>query len=194
MKKLKWFSLIEMLMVISIILVFLVVFQWFFKPKNIEIYYWQKCINELYSFINRFTIAWLTSKWFNSWWVMIYPSSYRTEILASENKIINSISWTQRETVNLSWIDSSKKLCYINDVYNIQLTWEDIIINIGKWSLNNLFDINKSNGTWQVSLLLCGKNNSCITIWQYIVDKRSQTITKRVCLGFSWNDCLQWNQ
>lgn len=196
MKKVKWFSMVEMLIVISIILTFMLIFQNFFKPKDMQIYQWQKCVNDIYNFVNTFVNAWLTNKWFNSWTDMIYPSSYKTEIRPSENKLINSINtwigYITREIATLSWTNG-ENLCYINSVYNIILTGENIDIEIIKWSSNNQFNI--SDSTWYTDLLLCKWNNLwCIHIWQYIIDKRSQTIIKRVCLSFSWGNCLQWNQ
>jgi len=201
----KWFSLIEMLIVMSIILILLVVFQNLFKPTNVRVYSWQKCVNDLYGFVNTFVNQWLTSKWFQSWTDMIYPTSYKTQMFPSQNKIINIINAGSTDieqwVVNLSWVNSSQ-ICYINSTYKIVLSWADIEI-INKWSTNQ-FDISWSanNITWQTDLYLCRINNwGCIHIWEFGIDKRSQTITKRVCLGFSWNmtnfswsDCSKWNQ
>jgi len=177
-------------------LTFMLIFQNFFKPKDMQIYQWQKCVDDVYNFINTFVNAWLTNKWFNSWTDMIYPSSYKTQIIPSENKLINSINtgigYIILQTTTLSWTNT-ENLCYINSVYNVILTGENIDIEIIKWSSNNQFNIN--NSTWYTDLLLCKWNNLwCIHIWQYIIDKRSQTIIKKVCLSFSWSNCLQWNQ
>lgn len=190
--------MVEMLIVISIILTFMLIFQNFFKPKDMQIYQGQKCVNDIYNFINTFVNAWLTNKWFvSSWSDMIYPNSYKTEIIPTDNKIVNSIKtgtdYTVIETANISWINTDN-LCYIDSVYNIVLTWTNITIEISKWISNNQFNINNSS-TWYTDLLLCKWNNIlCKHIWQYIIDKRSQTIIKRVCLSFSWSNCYRWNQ
>lgn len=196
MKKAKWFSMIEMLIVISIILTFMIIFQNFFKPKDMQIYQWQKCVNDIYNFVNTFINAWLTNKWFYSWTDMIYPNAYKTEIRPSENKITNSIDmgmgYIQLQTANLSWINT-ENLCYIDSIYNILITWAAIDIEITKWISNNQFNI--SDSTWHTDLFLCKWNNIwCKHIWQYVIDKRSQSIIRRVCLNFSWNNCSQWNQ
>lgn len=200
MKRFKGFSLIEMLLVISIILVFIAVFQSSFKPRDMQIYNWQKCVNDLYSFINKFTMAGLSSKWFNSWLTMIYPSAYRTQILPSQNKVINSIStgivYIEQSSTNLSGTNTSQNVCYINSVYHMLLSWEDVDMEINKWELNNQFDLSgvSNSITSQINLFLCKSGSVCIQMGQYLIDKRNQTITKRVCLGFSWSDCLKWNQ
>jgi hypothetical protein len=199
MKRSKWFSLIEILIVLSIILVFLIVFQGFFKTKDMHIYSWQRCVNDLYSFINTFVNQWLTSKWFNSWSVMVYPTKYSIQLNYTENKITEYISWSiERGVVYLSWTSPSQKnICYINGAYNMLISWNLGEVRVTKWSNSNQFEIILTN--WEISttaytdLFLC-KSTECMHIWQYLADIRNQTITKRVCLSFSWSDCLQWNQ
>lgn len=200
MKKIKWFSLIEIIIVMAIILWFLAIFQNIFKPKNIQVYYWQKCVNDLYAFINTFNIAWLSSKWFDIWWNMIYPIAYKTEIISNQNKVINYIdTWAgyfELQIANLSGVNSPNDLCYINQMYRVELTWENITIESIKWSANNQFNISWWIYSWHIDLLLYQNWWSYTHIWQYTIDKRSQTIIKRICLSlvFNWTWCTQRNQ
>lgn len=200
MKKLKWFSLIEMLIIISLILIFMVVFRSQLIPKNTHIYHWQACVNNLHDFISSFATAWLTNKWLYSGQQLIYPDKYQILIEPSENKIANLINSNNSiEEINLSWTISSDNICYINSSYKIFLTWSDLELEINKWQWNNQFNFTTSSwlnlNTWKTELLLCKNNLSeCLQIWEYLIDKRSQTIIKRVCLAFSWSDCMKWNE
>lgn len=198
MKKTNWFSLLEIIIIISLILVFMLIFRNQLIPKNVQTYKWQTCVNDLHNFIQSFVTAWLTNKWIYSWQDLIYPEKYTINIKTSENKVTKQISWNILETVNLSWEISSQNICYIDNNYKIFLTGNDLELEINKWGLSNQFNLSLSwikVNSWETNILLCKNEwSDCKKIWQYLIDKRSQTIIKRVCLAFSWSDCIKWNE
>ena len=208
--KKKWFSFLEMLIVVMIVSVLFVAFRWSFQIKNKDILYGQSCIETIYGQVNNFLYAWLSSKWVFSWSSTIFPNEY----------IINfqPISWlielkykTGENTSDILYssieITENRNIGYCSsNSYILQLTWENYEIHINKWLQENaalqFFYLSGKNfsgenltNIWVNSFLQCNNQWTwCKTIARFESDTRTVSIKKQICLSFTGaNDCLEWD-
>ena len=186
--------MIEIILVILIMSVLFVAFRNLFQVKNKDVIYGQTCIENLYGDLDNFIKSAIRSQGLNSWGTIIYPDRYVIEILPSQNTItldyiIDTVSH-QYQTYQLTGNIPSQRYCQTNS-YSILLSGTD-----------NLLTINKGLGTnaQYQSFRLSWANNFSLTtdiflynngstegkqIGQFVVDTRTQSIQKRLCLNIT---------
>ena len=200
----KWFTTIELLIVIILISVLLVTFSGIFQLKNKDNLYWQVCVNNLYGNISDFFFAGLTSKSIFSGSEKIFPSIYYVDFNIPDNEIIlkyqNSGTIQNSRVYQLSWNISASYYCMTNS-YQIILSWSSTTIKINKWlsqdeNLQTLtLSWSASDFTWEVNFMQCGNDNTpCKELWKIEMDTRTQNIKKKICLNIngSWS-CQEWD-
>lgn len=203
MYKKKWFSFLELLIVMMIISILFVTFRSSFQIKNKDILYGQACIETIYGQVNNFLYGWLSSKSLFSWSTTIFPNEY----------IINfqPLSWIielNYKTEESGWdivynkieINKNTNITYCtSNSYIIQLTWNNYWIYIKKWLQNNnnmsSFYISGENliNTGETVFLQCSNQwTLCKTIARFETDTRIMGLKKQICLSFTeTGDCIE---
>lgn len=196
----KWFTMLELIIVIWIILVLILTFRNVFQNNNKDFLYAETCINKIYGDINNFIFSAITSKWLYIDENLIYPKQY--DIIINPDYNINFWYIDQN---NQSWIYltndlSSPKLeenyCKTPN-YEIKFSGDNFEININKEVLHNsslsTFQISDGNFTKNIDLFLCYADNNCKEIAEFTIDARTQSIQKRFCIQINKeeSECLQ---
>jgi hypothetical protein len=76
--------------------------------------------------------------------------------------------------------------------YDMKLSWSNLDIIISKWLAS--FTLSWTAGfTWSIDFMQC-TTTFCKQIGQLIVDTRTQSIQKSLCLTLSWSECTEWDR
>lgn len=202
----KWFTILELIMVIWIISILIVTFRDIFNNSNKDYLYAEVCVNKIYWDINNYIYSALTSKWlYVSWSWTIFPKQYTIKIQPSNNEFsldykINTWTWTYIQE-NLDNQAMEEYYCKTNK-YTIYLSWDDFNITINKSSIQDqtlpTFTINDGQAefTKTTAINLCYTGNDCKEIYNFMTDIRTQTISKKKCLLINdqWTNCLERDQ
>ncbi len=206
----KWFTLLELIMVIGIILVLIVTFRNIFQNTNKDYLYAETCVNKVYWDINNFLYSAMTSRGLyittGSTTGTIFPQQYMIAITPNKNEIELSYKTEQNITgTYIKYVLSGESLgqyyCKMNN-YTTKMSWDNFNIIINKASLQDqtlpTFTIN--NG-WEIftqntQIYICYPWNTCKEIANFITDIRTQTIQKKKCILINkdWSNCLQRDQ
>lgn len=186
----KWFTILEMILVILVMGIIFLFSQNLFLSTNQNSLYSQSCINFLYWDIRNFLEGGITGKGFFSGNQRVFPDTYTIYFDTTLNAVrlryvVNTIPTTTK-TLYLSWGSSTTSSCLWKS-YRTLFTGANIGITINKniqvWSEKNSFELTgTTNTTGGVMVLLC-EGITCKQVHQFIIDKRiSQIISKR-CLS-----------
>ncbi len=201
MYKKRWFSFLEMLIVIMIVGILFVAFRSSFEIKNKDTLYGQSCIETIYGQVNNFLHAGLSSKSVNSWSTQIFPDTYniifspdqqRIELQYEEQwstHIYSSIAITGN--TDISYCSSNK--------YTIQITWDTYELYINKWLQENadlkffyISGTNVANTGANIFLQCDTQGTGCKTMARFESDTRTVSIKKQMCLTFTWaGECFE---
>jgi hypothetical protein len=81
--------------------------------------------------------------------------------------------------------------------YDIVLSWPNLAVTINKGLAQNTnfqsFILSGWWFIWSVDVLQC-KRSVCKQIGQLIVDTRTQSIQKKLCLTLSGSECTEWDR
>lgn len=202
--KRRWFTMIEIILVLLILSILFLSFKQLFQIKNKDVVYGQTCIENLYGKINNFAKSAIRSQSIYSWSVAYYPDTYKVEIIPSQNAIALSyiISWTTHihQTYQLTGNVPTQRYCETNE-YIIQLSGNDEVLSINKWLGEN----NQLQSFWlsgsqhfgtSIDIFLYTNNNPTGKhIGTFIIDTRTQAIQKKLCLNIAtWGNCLEWDK
>lgn len=207
MKKKKWFTLVEIVLTISIMSILIFAMKPFFQSDKKDYIYIESCINKVYGDMNNFMYTAATSKWIASGNVAtdrIFPEKYTIQI---KNSWEIELGYTQN-----NWVTGNYRTNYLKDLayyycvtrqYTSKLSWDFFTLTINKASSNNNWDSqgyelsgSKSQFTGSTSLYLCYTGDLCREVANFEIDTRIQAIKKRKCLIFNegyW-PCLQRDQ
>lgn len=186
----KWFTLVEILMVMWIIALLIWAIS-FFMPNNGDkkIKFGKECSNYIYQEIVNELNSVQKNKTINSWWIIYNHIS--SDIMGDKQKLnleIESNYWDQKvykELINWKWICSSDYIWNQNN-YLIKTT---------KWFL---IQINKDNIYVQDNewiLTVCDIDwKNCIEISKITFNQATWKLEQKNCLMFSWSDCNEWEQ
>lgn len=182
----KAYTLLEILIVVSIITVMIWMF-WYFTPNknDKQIDFWKTSSKNIYNKISKSHLNIIRN---------------HTEIFWSW-KDIEDIDMT---TILFTWIDNqiliiseqyndsksyeiTKEFTYKNDKYINITTWEQNKIKIDN---NNSINYNNTTTTKVCELAI----TNCIPISKIIFNKAAQTISQKFCLDFSWSICNKWEK
>jgi hypothetical protein len=210
MKK-RWFTLIELLIVIILLWVLMVSFSRIFQIKNKDVLYWEACTNNIYWDISNFLYSAISSKALFSWSNKTFPEYYNIEFNLTQNSINFSYStgstWANPQIQNrlqLTWNMPQNYNCHSN-LYNIILSGQQsLLIQIKKWLSEDKtmrsFIINPSSSnyifTWMIKVLLVYKwSNLYKEVWIFDIDTRNQSIKAKTCITINnqWT-CWQRSQ
>lgn len=204
MKK-KWFTLLELIIVIGIILVLIVSFRNVFENTNKDYLYAETCVNKIHWDMNNFIYSAMTSRGLYIWTGVIFPQQYTISI-SPEYKI--TFSYKNQDNTTWTYIENdlssellSQNYCKTNN-YITKLSWNvfDIVINkasledqtLPTFTINNWWEIFTEN----TQMYLCYTWNYCKEIANFITDIRTQTIKKKKCILINkvGENCLQRDQ
>jgi len=197
----KWFSFLEVLIVIMIVGILFVAFRSSFQVKNKDVLYGQACVETLYGQVNNFLYAGISSKSLFIWETPVFPDQYIISFDPAHQLI-----QLKYETEGSGYIYSSINIaentttyCSSNS-YIIQLTWDTYQLYINKGLQENSalksFYLSgaQSISTGESIFLQCDTSwTSCKTMARIESDTRTISIKKQICLSFSGNDCLEWD-
>lgn len=209
MKK-KWFTLLELIMVIGIIFILIVTFRNVFQNTNKDYLYAETCVNKIHWDMNNFLYSAMTSRGLyistGSITGTIFPQQYVVSIIPENNEI--KLSYKTQD--NTTWIyiqyDLSSEIlekhyCKTNN-YTTSMSWDNFDIVINKASLQDqtlpTFTINDGSEifTQSTKINICHKWGTCKEIANFITDIRTQNIQKKRCvlINTEWIDCLKRDQ
>jgi hypothetical protein len=203
MKIKKWFSFLEMLIVIMIVSVLFVAFRSSFEIKNKDILYGQACIETVYGQVNNFLHAGLSSKSLFTWATPIFPDQY----IISFNPWSGLITLAYKKQGTTSTYSSieftgNNNIMYCSsNAYTIRLTWETYQLLINKWLQENeslqffyLSGTSTVSTGWSIFLQCSNQGTWCKTMARFEADTRTIGLKKQMCLSFSTTgDCLEWD-
>jgi len=201
--KKKWFSFLEMLIVIMIVSVLFIAFRSSFQIKNKDVLYGQACIETVYGQVNNFLHAGLSSKSLFTWANPFFPDQY----IISFNPWSGVIHLRYKEqgiigTYSSIEFTGNNNIMYCSsNAYTIQLTWETYEISINKWLQENtslqffyLSGTNSISTGWSIFLQCSNQWAWCKTMARFESDTRTISLKKQICLMFdTMGGCNEWD-
>ena len=212
----KWFTIIELLVVVIIIWMLMRSFWGLFTNNNKDKLYYYTCSEKLYWEFNKFITDALTQKSVYSWWIndFISPSHYIINADENQQKVVFYYSWAWvKKTFYLTGSgEDGNNYCWTKiyftklDISNSNSLWikfnpwlidwyskTDAWFGIYTWTdFNSLWAF-----TWEIILSYCTKLQ-CIQRNKIIFDRRSMNINFIDCLkrheNWSNLDCSQWTE
>lgn len=201
----KWFSFLEMLIVIMIVSILFISFRSAFQVKNKDVLYGQACIETIYGQVNNFLYAWLSSKSVFNGTTEIFPNQYIINFDPSNKKI--ELKYTTGETstdILYSTIEMTGNMnnnyCITNS-YIIVLSWDNYQLHINKGlqensalqsfylSGNSLVNTGESI-FWQCTI----QWTWCKEMARFESDIRTLQLKKYICLRFEeTGECSEWD-
>lgn len=201
-KKLKSFTLVEMLIVLAIVFIMFNALKTVLSFSQKDFINSQTCANKASA-----RIIWqlnnaLTSKILfhnnnryspNSYWVDVFSTGIVWFAYSGSQKII-----FPDYSLQLSWNDVNiSNECYSKN-YRVIASWNIKSIEIKKWlsfDQKNVFVINSwanSLLTWEVKFLQCVWNqvSNCRDLSKINADQRSLSIVQTKCTKWNWNRCV----
>lgn len=200
--KKKWFTFLEVLIVMMIVSILFVTLRSSFQIKNKEVFYEQACVESIYGQINNFLYGAISSKSVNSWWTQIFPDVYNIHFDTSNQNISLQYKTTGNPyyTYNKINISGQNNMQYCNNNNStLVLSWDSYEITINKWLQENnttkAFYLSGTSITGNNIFRWCDNNwEDCKEIAHFITDTRTITIQKQMCLYFdTTGDCLEWD-
>lgn len=204
MKK-KWFTLLELIMVIGIILILIVSFRNIYNNTNRDFLYAETCINKIHGEMNNFVYSAMTSRGLYIKTGTVFPLQYTISIFPT-NKINlryknqNNTTGTYLSLDISSW--SMEPFYCKNKNYTTKLSGDSFNIIINKASVEDqtlpTFTIDNGQESFSktTDMYLCYSGNTCKEIARFITDIRTQNIQKKKCILINKEGapCLQRDQ
>lgn len=203
----KWFTLLELIMVIGIIFILILTFKDIFSNTNRDYLYTETCINKVYWEINNFVYSAMTSRglYIGSTTGTIYPLQYTISIIPNNEihlryKDQNNSTWTYKK-YDLSTGELIQSFCK-STKYTTKLSGSAFSVTINKASLQDqnfpTFTINDGQEIFSKSIEmdLCYTWVWCKEIANFAADVRTQSIKKKKCvlINEQGSSCLQRDQ
>lgn len=213
----KWFTLVELLIVVAIVgLMFTVSYQIFSAKNTSEMYsQWLKCANyanvEIQNFITRAKQG-QDIRYYNgdTTRYKIKFNSNNDIILWSNDKDLENMFWNSSDEIQNIDVKAN---CETN--YNIELEWTPFIVNMTKWLKSNQHGEMKwfflTNSNWSTNqstdntiILKTCDGNYCIDVSKFTVNEATSTIKQQTCVAHNdeedgsgniiWdkNKCARW--
>ena len=173
-----------------------------FQIKDKDVLYGQTCVEDVYGEIDTFVNAAIRSKSLQiSGTTFAYPDKY----FISLDKDTNSIQLRYQDTWGIITYRTLALTGNVSPSYYCQTSSYDIVlsgtnldvtINKGLAQDQNLqsFILSGAGGfTWSVDFMQC-ESSVCKQIGQLVVDTRTQSVQKKLCLTLSGNVCGEWDK
>lgn len=189
MTKKKWFTLIEMVIVVTVISILIFIMKPFFQNNKKDYLYIESCINKVYGDMNNFMYASATSKWLYSWTTRLFPSQYIIKVKNS-NTIALEYKQTTWQTGTyltdmLTWM--RQYYCWSN-TYTSKFSGDFFTLTIDKSKSSTNGNTQWYSLTWtkaaftgSIWMYLC-YGTKCNEVAQIEIDTRIQMLKKRKCL------------
>lgn len=205
----KWFTLVELMIVLSIIWVLFGVFSRLLSFENRDYIRWEWCVNHVYWEIKNYFDNASTWKWIYTWWNDLeFPSLYSVQFNTWDNKVLfkyDTVSSTGQDykEILLSWTWRDSNFCFDENAwYHINIDK----VNLDKIAMNKLlqsdvktspFTLHETNDsivTWHVEFVF-EKWDFKRIISKIEFDKRVSRIYHNKCVH-RWDDyetCETWS-
>ena len=108
----KWYTLMEIILVISVISVFVFIMKPFFQSNQKDFFYIESCSNKIYGDMNNFMYDWATSKGIYKGNTKIFPNQYIINIKDS-----NTIALEYQESNGQTGTYLTNYLTCLKDFY-----------------------------------------------------------------------------
>ncbi len=203
----RWFTIIEVMIVMMIIGILFLSFKSYFQVKDKNILYGQACIESIYGQVNNFMHAGLSSKSLYTWSKAIYPDQYIIFFDAVSQTIILKYIAAQESGYYSSIPITGNDIMYCSSkAYKISMTWDTYEITINKGLQENAAlqffylsgtraDGTPNLGTWADDFFLCYPTGTgCKHIAHFELDTRTINLKKQICLGYTETGaCYEWD-
>lgn len=189
-----------MLIVIMIISILFVAFRSSFQIKNKDILYAQACIETIYGEVNNFLHGAISSKSMNSWGIQIFPDRYNIAFRPAQQHI--ELGYEQPGNLyslysSISISGNTSNYCNSNN-YVIIMSGNSYEISINKWVQENenlqFFMLSWISITGENTFRKCNPQLiDCKKMARFESDTRTLSLKKQMCLTYTGNDCLEWD-
>lgn len=181
-------------------------FRSYFEIRDRNWLYGQACIETIYGELNNFLHAGLSSKSIYDWTKTVYPDKYIIRFQPLYQLIeLKYISGGNEETYSSIVVTGNNLNYCTSNSYIIKITWDTYDLWINKGLKENdamqFFYLSGKDAdgkdflnVWKNSFLLCNTDwNRCKTMARFESDTRTISLKKQICLSFSGNDCIEWD-
>jgi len=207
MKIKKAFTLVELLLVVSIIWILMYSLKGIFSYKNVEKIKFDTCYIHTYSKINTFMQDAFLQKMVYSWWTLRKVDLYSIFFDKNNQKIDFIYSWDYKVIKSISftwlWIDSTND-CYTKS-YHTFLSWDNLKIDINPWLQADINDtpvkiyswttLIKASWSWNMYLYYCQWNN-CLEKYRFTIIPSTYLLSTSYCekVNFTNWKCELWSE
>jgi len=212
MKLKKAFTLLELVIVISIIWLILYYVKWIFSYKNVEQVKFDTCYIHTYSKINKFMQDAFLQKMVYSWNDLKDVDLYTIKFDVTNQKIDFVYSWNNvvTDTIAFSWPwTDNENDCYTPS-YHALLSWENLKIEIKPWLQSDINDTPVKIYTWNsttpiatnssgtVYLYYCqwNGNNLCLEKYKINIIPSTYLLVSSYCKSVNTDTgkCREWSE
>jgi hypothetical protein len=186
-KKTKWFTIFEMIIVIWIIWMILSSLQFFFNSKRSLALKQEACLNYVYWKLNNVFYQTILWKWVADSWEYKFPETYiiNFDVINQTIKISNKFnSWSQIDQIIFSWwLRTNIEECN-SKLEVISFSWDNDSLIIQRSPVPNLqfsWQNTKviSEFLWNSCVISAPSN--CKIINKISIDKRTLSISQNYC-------------
>lgn len=178
--KTQWFTLIEMMIVMSIIAILFLIIRTQFQSPNIYTSQAESCLQNIYGASQSMILAGLTQRWLQTWDETIFPSQYHIYFNTTGQKIQTAYDTQINEEILLQ--TSNSRWCYDNN-YQVQITGTDTHIYIEQTNMiANAF-------TGDIQFMFCTQGD-CKPLGTIHYDTRAQQLYLYLCSSNQTDFCL----
>ena len=210
----KWFTLIEMLLVLAILVVMTMIWMRYMSTLQADRSYSESCINVFYADLSDWVYYATTSRVL-SW--NIIPKKYTLKMVSSWFELKYDLSWTN----NIPYLTkqlNDYNYCSEKTRFEMEINYDFDRIEmlpslIPDWTTNGFTIFKWGKGckevtggkcaTWAITMNIIWKNKSWgidsrHEFWQILFDARTWMIKKRLCTKYKDNStinakCKEWN-
>jgi len=209
MKIKKAFTLIELLIVISIVGMLIYSMRWLFSYKNVERVKFDTCYIHTYSKLGKFMQDAILQKMYFSWTSYKKPLLYEIRFDIPNNKLLLSYSWENDkyvESINFSGVDVDNVNDCFTKTYHTKLSWDDLKIDILPWLQADINDSPVKMYTWDTNLLPVNSSwtvfmyfcqwNMCLDKYKFTFIPSTYLLITSYCMKRDTNTlkCIKWSE
>jgi len=210
MKIKKAFTILELLIVMSILGILMYYMKWIFSYKNVEQVKFDTCYIHTYSKLNKFMQDAFLQKMVYSWdnleKVGLYTIKFDTtnqkvDFIYSGNELI-----TESILYSWNWTDNIND-CYTKS-YHTFLSWNDLKIDINPWLQADINDTPvkiytwnsttpiSSSSSWSMYLYYCQWDDPCLEKYKINIIPSTYLLVSSYCKSVDTNTwkCREWSE
>ena len=209
----KWFTLIEMLLVLGVIVIMAVIWMRYMSTLQADRAYSESCINVFYADLSDWVyyattsrvLSWnvipkkYTLKMVNSWFELRYDMSWANNVEYLKRQL-NDYAYCSQKTR----FETDIKFDFdsIEMLPSLMPEWSTNWFIIYKWGKNCKEVTSGKCATWAISMNIIWKSKTWVItskheFGQILFDARTWMIKKRLCTKYkddtSYAECKEWN-